>query len=875
MLPPSSPQFNPQSHQSRDSLSAYSNPGRDGSTPSTKHSSMSISSMLGTEPAKPREVPVPTLANGSTTTHALPTSIQHSAASSPTKSHYGNESRYQNASEIQTQMPGSINRFRAYSGGAPSSARASIKSDSPLHSKFNRLSSGSLNQISPTSDLGPSQDWRIRQDRHSDPGRLLERPSSQPSGLHSSVDEINRRNLDINSRQANLGRQRLMREELEPRRIQEQGSPYKIVNHQSLPEPQSAPPPMTHRTPHSPSDDRMHASSYPFLSNPSVFSEPGTSGLPFENGTNRFIEQKGSNIPKGPWGPEALRRIRDERLGTAPPSQSRGPSNDSRPRFLDALDDRQLPDEQKYPQAVLEMERSESLDRAIQSTKDGENGHRNSLALMLEHNRRAGRLSPLPQAVQGAQGQTHGPSRDPSIKNEFSKMFAGIGSGVSSSGLAGSGASTPFPPSPKQNDTEQRLPFSNRNDLIETHPKSRNGSRMGNKRSRKSKDDDVKEMEGSGKTEGGGGKGGKRVRHHHHAPVHQCVNPPYYQIPLIYPFSHHHYRIDEQTGTPIRVIGDPAATNHHHHHHPDGTIHYHTHSKPSSSTPSQNHQAAKHLPPPRIPKTTIDNTAILSSISHLPRHHLGSVLYSPSLSPPDSSPPASSSSKLPYVDGQFAIPARFLGRENCTIAVRIPRFYLTSQEREAVCQRRAVWGTEVYTDDTDPLAACIHAGWMQGSWGADIDISSLEITPFQGEQDLKANSTTTASLEPHDPLDLLPITPQKPPLNKDLHLTLLILPALKSYTSTIRHGIKSRSWGSDHDGGSYMIKSMRWVDERAGRGEERGGGVKKARIKALNNPLRIGPADRGGGVRLSFGAIGAGGAGPAAVATAAVPVAAG
>ena len=312
--------------------------------------------------------------------------------------------------------------------------------------------------------------------------------------------------------------------------------------------------------------------------------------------------------------------------------------------------------------------------------------------------------------------------------------------------------------------------------------------------------------------------------------------------------SHHHYRIDDQTGTPVRVIGDPTATNHHHHHHPDGTIHYHTHAKPSSSTPLQNQSAAKPLPPPRIPKTMIDNSALLSSISHLPRHHLGSVLYSPSLSASGTSSLPSSSKRLPYTTGQFAIPAHLLGKENCTLTIRIPRFYLTSLEREAVCQRRAVWGTEVYTDDTDPLAACIHAGWIQGSWGPDIDISSLEITPPE---------PTANPLKPDDSIDQAPSTPLKPPMNKDLHLTLLILPALKTCTSTIRHGIKSRSWGADHDGGSYMVKSMRWVSEGAGRGEERGAETKKARIKALGR-LRgaLGDAERGA-VRFSFGERGA------------------
>lgn len=50
-----------------------------------------------------------------------------------------------------------------------------------------------------------------------------------------------------------------------------------------------------------------------------------------------------------------------------------------------------------------------------------------------------GRASPLPQAVQGAQAQSRGPTNEPGIKNEFARMFSGIGSGV------GSAVSTPVP----------------------------------------------------------------------------------------------------------------------------------------------------------------------------------------------------------------------------------------------------------------------------------------------------------------------------------------------------------------------------------------------------------------------------------------------
>lgn len=45
------------------------------------------------------------------------------------------------------------------------------------------------------------------------------------------------------------------------------------------------------------------------------------------------------------------------------------------------------------------------------------------------------RVSPIPQAVLGAQTQAEGPGGEPSIKNEFGRMFSGIGSGVGGANL--------------------------------------------------------------------------------------------------------------------------------------------------------------------------------------------------------------------------------------------------------------------------------------------------------------------------------------------------------------------------------------------------------------------------------------------------------
>ena len=286
---------------------------------------------------------------------------------------------------------------------------------------------------------------------------------------------------------------------------------------------------------------------------------------------------------------------------------------------------------------------------------------------------------------------------------------------------------------------------------------------------------------------------------------------------------HHHHHIDDEAGNALRKAGNSATPVprrhhlHHHHHHPDGTIHYHSHNKSSSS---------KTL---RIPVTKVNNEPILESIRHLPRKHLGSVLYSPAIKAPSPMEPEVDSMIAP-----FTIP-RYDGKENCTITVRIPRFYLTKDHREQVTLGRAVWGTDIYSDDSDPLTAAIHAGWIRGDWGDGIDFSMLEITPATNEPTKHDNNSETI-------ITSLPPLPLLPPPNKDLHITLLILPTLQQYTSHISHGIKSRAWGADHDGLSFRIEKIQWVDEKLGRGEERDGEARRKRLRMTREASLMGPA---------------------------------
>jgi hypothetical protein len=149
--------------------------------------------------------------------------------------------------------------------------------------------------------------------------------------------------------------------------------------------------------------------------------------------------------------------------------------------------------------------------------------HRGLLNIGADNTKRGGRISPLPQAVQGAQSQMSGPGGEPGIKSEFGRMFSGIGSGVGSemaiAGMVGSGTPTPSGPSPvKRDERPQRSPFKASDDVPAT--KLPRVASRGGRKSRKIKDEENKLESESGDGRGTpqlkSARGGKRARHGHH-----------------------------------------------------------------------------------------------------------------------------------------------------------------------------------------------------------------------------------------------------------------------------------------------------------------------------------------------------------------------
>ncbi|OHW99044.1 histone deacetylation protein rxt3 [Colletotrichum incanum] len=491
------------------------------------------------------------------------------------------------------------------------------------------------------------------------------------------------------------------------------------------------------------------------------------------------------------------------------------------------------------------------------------NNQRNLLAVQ-EINRK-GRVSPLPQAVQGAQPQLPGPAGEPGIKSEFGRMFSGIGSGVTGLGVGSpvtAGAQLPYTnASLARRDETDSAAHESGPDAVAPKPKGRR---------RKLKEEDAKgDEESTGRlTPSGRAKRPKTHGHHHH----QYVPVPSGLSTTTNDNSHHHHHhhhgvehanaptpapvgitpfknVKGSTPIPSPTTGPtkdlPAA----HHHHVPRPAHPHTHVKEAPA--KQVVQSPTSILPPK-PKTIVTSKAVLEAVAHRPRTHLGDVLYEPKLKPARQIP------NVPSGRGFSSTPTplpwhMIKDKENCTLTVKVPKVHLTPLAREEITARRALWGTDVYTDDSDIVAACIHGGWIRGEWADDVDVSLLDLDRGLSAPEKEVPATKRrkekekeekARLEANSAmyLDKPPKTgPVNVPADRDMHVSIVILPRLEKYSSTTRFGIQSREYGgryngrqSIHDGISFMVTGIRWVTNGAGtQSRLRGKGRRERMRKAM------------------------------------------
>ncbi|CAI6339557.1 unnamed protein product [Periconia digitata] len=474
-----------------------------------------------------------------------------------------------------------------------------------------------------------------------------------------------------------------------------------------------------------------------------------------------------------------------------------GPEDMVRGRSLDHLNHRVTEQYHAAPTSdpnSTERHKSEQLSRSLSS---GSYAGRSIYGP--DANRRTGRASPLPQAVQGAQGQPLSVGKDPHVKSEFGRMFSGLG---------GLGSSTPSRGSPMPQNAHDALPGT---DLTEHLRLQRVSSQNGRKPKRVKDEEasfDQDDVDGRGTPVGM--RGTKRNKsthpghhHHHHAHHHH----------------HHHHKPDEEmpptynpafSGRQTNTPSNGAGQSHHHHHYHSGPHHHHHPPRPNQPS----------LPSPKITAKVHDIQAVLDEAAKHPRRHLGSQLYEASTELPK--PNSSVDDQFGYASKPKRLPRFDSDPVNCTFTIRVPRFYLKPRQRQQIVLQRHLWGAQIFRDNSDPIAAAIHSGWIRGEWDDTVNVGLLD----------PRITAPNAPSDAEDTLSKAPAAPVTPPADMDLQIDVLILPRVQEYAGTVEYGISSRK-STTHDGLSFMIHKMRWVEEGVGsRGQERTAAAMKRRLDA-------------------------------------------
>ncbi|KAI9361632.1 histone deacetylation protein Rxt3-domain-containing protein [Zopfochytrium polystomum] len=183
----------------------------------------------------------------------------------------------------------------------------------------------------------------------------------------------------------------------------------------------------------------------------------------------------------------------------------------------------------------------------------------------------------------------------------------------------------------------------------------------------------------------------------------------------------------------------------------------------------------------------------------------------------------------------FLLPSFDSSHLYATIEIRIAAEYLTMNNNLAV-RYNSVWGTDVYTDDSDIVSALFHSGLyipVDAPVASPVDGSLRETNSLQNTQVIGKFEGSFVRLHVHHPSFYLderrrlpkpsvnPVIPKMNPAYEgtawrvplhDVAVTLRILPRLKRYTGTLRNGVSSRSWGASHEGESFRVEKIELLD---------------------------------------------------------------
>lgn len=131
---------------------------------------------------------------------------------------------------------------------------------------------------------------------------------------------------------------------------------------------------------------------------------------------------------------------------------------------------------------------------------------------------------------------------------------------------------------------------------------------------------------------------------------------------------------------------------------------------------------------------------------------------------------------------------------NTILSISIQSKYLIQLEHgeNIRYENREIWGTDVYTDDSDILLVLQHCGVLPASVPNKNRVNYRTRTPGNiSNPDLVVGTVPEGNLE------------------FEIQVDIILLPPLKSYASCTRNDITSREWtGQIHDGLSYAIHAV-------------------------------------------------------------------
>ena len=187
------------------------------------------------------------------------------------------------------------------------------------------------------------------------------------------------------------------------------------------------------------------------------------------------------------------------------------------------------------------------------------------------------------------------------------------------------------------------------------------------------------------------------------------------------------------------------------------------------------------------------------------------------------------------------------GKINCILTVKVPRIHLSPGAREEITARGYLWGTDVYSDDSDVVAACIHGGWIKGEWNEDVDAQMLDLDHHTEKRKKTKDAEKKMILQSEELITSPPAAgPMPVPNERDLQIDVVILPKLSKYSATTRHGISSREFGGEfgtrhvtHDGLSFMVHGIRWVENGAQPQARLRGKARRERMRKAMQEVRI------------------------------------